>query len=108
MKLTKNYILEGNCIHKESEIEILQEEEFNDFLFDSEGNSIPKETVDEETDKLLKSLESDTAFIKTNFDDLNVKDEMRKFIVSRLAQNGVFPSKDDCLSFILSINARNI
>jgi len=108
MKLTKNYVLEGKCIHKDSEIQILKEEEFNDFLIDNKGNSIPKEMIDNETDKMLKSFETDTAFMQTNFNDLNIKDEMRKFIVSRVAQAGVFPERDVCLKYILQINDRNI
>jgi len=108
MKLTKNYILEGRCVSKDSTITILNEEEFNQFLFDSNGNPISKEDVDVATDRMLKSFESDTAFMQTNFGDLNVKNEMRKYIMSQLTQSGDYPNKDVCLEYILTINARNI
>jgi hypothetical protein len=108
MKTTKVYILEGHALKENSEIEILNEEEYNNFLFDSNGNSISKETIDKETDAMLKSFESDTAFSHTNFGDLNIKDEMRKFIISKVAQFGIMPSKEECLDYILSVNARNL
>ena len=107
MKLTKNYILEGKCISKESDIEILKEEEFNDFIVDNKGNSISKEDINGIVNSMLKSFETDTAFNHTNFGDLNVKDELYKYMVAYYTKNVEWPSKEVSLDYILNVNARN-
>ncbi len=108
MILSKNYILEGKAVRKDSTIEILKEESFNQFLMDKEGNSISKETIDGVVDSMLKSFEADTAFSHTNFGDLNIKDELNKYMVSQYTKHVDWPSKEDSLNYILNVNARNI
>lgn len=107
MKLTKDYIIEGFGIKKDSEI-TLQEEEYNAFSFDDNGKPIPQEEIDTKVDEMLKSFESDTAFMQTNFGDLSIKDEMKKYIMARLAKEGIYPDRKDCLEYILTVNIRNI